>query len=344
MRYGAFLVIVAAIIAAFIYAASDKGQPVSAQDFVNLQQGDEVQQGFRRAHANGFCVSGEFIASGALAEYSNATVFQTGRHPFIGRFSVAGNNPTAPDVKAPVRSLALTLLPDSAAQWRTAMNTPPVLPVGTPEKFYQQLQAIKNNTIAEFFAAHPESAAFLQWRASYQPTHSYATEQYHSINAFYLINNAGQQQAVRWAAVPAATSETLSSDSQHSSQQEPTVTDSLQQELFTRLAQGPVTFDLVFTLATATDNASDATVLWPATNPQLTAGQLVITAASEQKGHQCDALNFDPLVLPAGIQPSEDPILRARAAAYAESHRRRAREVFLESVTGNNSAKGAGDE
>ncbi|GGW61645.1 catalase-related peroxidase [Alishewanella tabrizica] len=338
------MAIIAAIIAAFVYAASDKRQPVSAQDFVNLQQGDVIQQGFRRAHANGFCVSGEFIASGALAEYSSATVFQTGRHPFIGRFSVAGNNPTAPDVKAPVRSLALTLLPDSAAQWRTAMNTPPVLPVGTPEKFYQQLQAIKNNTIAEFFAAHPESAAFLQWRASYQPTQSYATEQYHSINAFYLINNAGQQQAVRWAAVPSAASETLSSDSQHDSQQEPAVTDSLQQELFTRLAQGPVTFDLVFTLATANDNASDATVLWPATNPQRIAGQLVITAANEQKGHQCDALNFDPLVLPAGIQPSEDPILRARAAAYAESHRRRAREVLLESLTGNNSAKGAGDE
>lgn len=325
MRYLALFAMVAGLIAAFIYAASDAGQPVSAQDFVNLQQGEIPQQGFRRAHAKGFCVSGDFVSTGALADYSMATVFQAGRHPFIGRFSIAGNNPTAPDLKAPVRSLALTLLPNTAEQWRTAMNTPPVLAVGTPEKFYQQLLALQNNTIAEFFAAHPESAAFRQWRASYQPTQSYATEQYHSINAFYLVNAAGLQQAVRWAAVPvAATTNELA---------DPELADALQAELFARLDQGPVVFDLVFTLATAADNENDATVLWPATNTQINAGQLQITAAKAQTAGQCDAINFDPLVLPAGILPSGDPILRARAAAYAESHRRRAREVLINRLT-----------
>lgn len=325
MRYLAFFAMVAGLIAAFIYAASDAGQPVSAQDFVNLQQGEIPQQGFRRAHAKGFCVSGDFVSTGALADYSSATVFQAGRHPFIGRFSIAGNNPTAPDLKAPVRSLALTLLPNTAEQWRTAMNTPPVLAVGTPEKFYQQLLALQNNTIAEFFAAHPESVAFRQWRASYQPTQSYATEQYHSINAFYLVNAAGLQQAVRWAAVPVAAATNELAD--------PELADALQEELFARLNQGPVVFDLVFTLATAADNENDATVLWPATNTQINAGQLQITAAKAQTAGQCDAINFDPLVLPAGILPSGDPILRARAAAYAESHRRRAREVLINRLT-----------
>lgn len=38
-------------------------------------------------------------------------------------------------------------------------------------------------------------------------------------------------------------------------------------------------------------------------------------------------VNFDPLVLPDGITPSDDPLLQARSAAYAESFRRRAGEA-----------------
>lgn len=326
MRYLALVAVPVALAAAFYYAASDSRHEVSAQDFVNLQQGSMVQQGFRRAHAKGFCVSGDFISSGSLAEYSSARVFQAGQYPFIGRFSIAGNNPSAPDLKAPVRSLALTLLPETAEQWRTAMNTPPVLAVGTPEKFYQQLLALQNNTIGEFFATHPETAAFREWRANYQPTQSYATEHYHSINAFYLVNNQGAEQAVRWAAVPVAQpgSDTL----------DPEAANALEQELFARLNAGPVVFDLVFSLASATDDPNDATVIWPETNPQIVAGQLHIKQATAQSDGQCNAINFDPLVLPAGIKPSADPILRARGAAYAESHRRRAREVLMNSVAG----------
>jgi catalase len=38
-------------------------------------------------------------------------------------------------------------------------------------------------------------------------------------------------------------------------------------------------------------------------------------------------INFDPLVLPAGIEPSDDPLLSARSAVYAASYRRRAGET-----------------
>ena len=37
----------------------------------------------------------------------------------------------------------------------------------------------------------------------------------------------------------------------------------------------------------------------------------------------CEAMMFDPLVLPEGIEPSDDPVLRVRSAAYAVSHSRR---------------------
>jgi catalase len=37
----------------------------------------------------------------------------------------------------------------------------------------------------------------------------------------------------------------------------------------------------------------------------------------------CRDISFDPLILPTGIEPSADPLLQARADAYAESLRRR---------------------
>jgi catalase len=40
----------------------------------------------------------------------------------------------------------------------------------------------------------------------------------------------------------------------------------------------------------------------------------------------CRDVNFDPLVLPSGIEPSDDPLLSARSAAYSTSFTRRAGE------------------
>lgn len=40
----------------------------------------------------------------------------------------------------------------------------------------------------------------------------------------------------------------------------------------------------------------------------------------------CRDVNFDPVVLPSGIELSDDPLLRARSAAYATSFTRRAGE------------------
>jgi catalase len=38
-------------------------------------------------------------------------------------------------------------------------------------------------------------------------------------------------------------------------------------------------------------------------------------------------INFDPLVLPTGIAPSQDPLLSARSAIYSQSYTRRAGET-----------------
>jgi len=296
-------------------------QAVTARQFVDLQQGDSAFKGYRRAHAKGICIQGAFHSNGNLAEYTFARVFSKGTSEFNGRFSIAGNNPYAPDLKAPVRSLALNFAMSSTQVWRIAMNTPPVMAVTNPTDFYQQLQAIKQGpqAIKSFFKQHPESQDFLNWKSGYTATNSFAEETYHSINAFYLIDQQGQRQAVRWYFKP------VSGDTKHQAFEGD---NALQQELISRLSAAPVRFDWVFILAQPKDDENNPAKRWPAERKHIVAGQVEINQWQEQLKGACHSINFDPLVLPPGIEPTQDPILRARSAAYAESYHRRAKEAL----------------
>lgn len=326
--------VVAALVAAFAWAAGlFSHRQVTAQHFVNLQEGKTPHAGFRRAHAKGICITGDFISNGNLAPFSEAQVFASGSTPFVGRYSIGGGNPLAPDLASPVRSLALSLQQTDGQQWRTAMNTPPVLAVGTPDAFFQQLQALQPDPatgkpdrarLGAFFAQHPESQAFLAWQKGYKPTNSFATEQFHSINAFYLVDSQGKRHAVRWAAVPLADA-TPALDEGNAN--------ALQDELRDRLKQGPVQYALTFTFANPDDMIDNGAIPWEGERKTIVAGTISIKDAEDQSTGSCNNVNFDPLVLPSGLEASNDPILRARGSAYAESFRRRARETFLEAAT-----------
>src|SRR5271155_1881264 len=102
-----------------------------------------VQSGFRRNHAKGMGVSGDFESNGNGVRLSKALVFQKGRVPVIGRFSLGGGQPYAADTPNAVRGLGLQFsLPDGEL-WRPAMVNLPVFPFRTPEAFYEQLLAAK---------------------------------------------------------------------------------------------------------------------------------------------------------------------------------------------------------
>src|SRR5882757_2167031 len=59
--------------------------------------------GFRRNHAKGVDVIGYFDSNGEGAAFSKATVFRQGRVSIMGRFSIPGGQPHAPDASSPVR-------------------------------------------------------------------------------------------------------------------------------------------------------------------------------------------------------------------------------------------------
>src|ERR1700684_1150428 len=62
-----------------------------------FEEVNDVHPGFRRNHAKGVGVSGFFESNGNGVRLSKAAVFQPGRVPVIGRFSLAGGQPSAPD-------------------------------------------------------------------------------------------------------------------------------------------------------------------------------------------------------------------------------------------------------
>lgn len=329
-RWALILAAVAGSAAAFGYVggwlAPGRLSPAKMIDTLQANSGG-AHPGYRRNHAKGICVAGYFESSGALAPYSSSPVFGPGRTPFVGRFAVPGGNPYAPDSSVPIRSFALRFDLANGEQWRTGMNAMPVFPVSTPEAFYEQQMASRPDPatgkpdperMKAFFASHPETTAFLAWVKTAKPSPSYATETYNSINAFYLRDGQGDRRAVRWKVVPDAASPGAAPAAGEK--------DYLDADLGSRLASGPLRWHMVMTFAADGDPVDDAASVWPDGRKEVDAGTVVVTSETPQDSGACRDVNYDPTVLPRGIEVSGDPLLAARSAAYADSYLRRTSE------------------
>ncbi|MGO4259560.1 catalase family peroxidase [Lysobacter sp. TAB13] len=328
-RWALIAFAVSALAAAFGYVAGplDPNRLTPKRVVDTLQNNGGLHPGYRRNHAKGVCVIGRFDSNGQAAAYSKAALFAPGATPVVGRFALPGGNPYAPDGGVPIRSFALRFTQADGQQWRTGMNSMPVFPVATPQAFFEQLQAGAPDPATgkpdpekqkAFFAAHPETAAFRAWAKDRKPSASYATEAYYGLNAFYFVDAGGARHAVRWRVAPdnGAAAAPLSAQDH----------DVLARELDQRLASGPLRWRLLVTLAAAGDPTDDATRVWPADRKEIDAGTVVIERAQSQDAGECRDINYDPLILPDGIAGSDDPLLPARSAAYADSYRRRTSE------------------
>jgi catalase len=80
------------------------------------------------------------------------------------------------------------------------------------------------------------------------------------------------------------------------------------------------------TIGVPGDPTNDATRPWPSSTRSIDAGAITINAVQTEAPGNGRDINFDPLVLPDGIAPSDDPLLSARSAVYARSFTRRAGE------------------
>src|SRR5437899_6271002 len=176
-----------------------------------FEQVNGVHPGFRRNHAKGVGVSGLLESNGNGVRLSKAAVFQPGRVPVLGRFSLGGGQPYAADAPDAVRGLGLQFsLPDGEL-WRTAMINLPVFPFRTPEAFYEQLLASKPDPdtgkpdpakMKAFLAGHPETAQALTIIKSQPVASGFDNSTFHGLNAFRFINATGDSIPVRWVLAP----------------------------------------------------------------------------------------------------------------------------------------------
>jgi catalase len=288
-----------------------------------------LHPGFRRNHAKGVCLEGSFESNGAGARLSTASVFKPGRVPVFGRFALAGGMPMMPDGPAAVRSMALNFaLPDGEV-WRTGMNDIPVFPVKDPQAFYEQLLSSRRDPRTgkpdpaaqkAFVAAHPETAIAMAFIKTHPFSSGFANATYNALNAFLFVDEAGKTTPVRWSMVAVDVFAPEPSNS-------PADKNYLFDELIARVQKAPAQWHLILAVGQPGDPTNDATLPWPADRPQVDAGTLSVDRIVAEADSNCRDINFDPLAVPAGIKPSDDPLLSARSAAYSVSFTRRAGEA-----------------
>jgi catalase len=321
--------IILAIAGCFAYVAGWFSPSLLTQARVidRFEQVDGVYPGFRRNHAKGVCITGTFESNGQGERLSRSALFRSGSVPVIGRFSLGGGHPQMPDGPLAVLAMALSFRLVGGEEWRTAMIDLPIFIVKDVHGFYDQLLASKPDPatgqpdpakMAAFGAAHPEFVRAMQVIKSHPSPSGFADASYNSLNAFRFVNSVGVVRAVRWSMAasepfaPATAEQGTSSDKNY-----------LFDNVIARLTRGPVQWHLIVTIGQPGDVTNDPTMAWPSDRERVDVGTLTINHAESEAPGNCRDLVFDPLILPWGIEPSDDPMLSARSASYAESFRRR---------------------
>jgi catalase len=311
-------------LAALFGASSGAAAQTTPADLVDALNGVFGKHPARASHAKGFCFAGHFEASPEAATITRARLFQAGkRTPVIGRFSIGGGNPKAPDNAKSVRGIAVRLA-DGAERLDWVFISAPHFFAQTPEQFVEFFKVRvpdpatgKPNAeaIAAFSKANPATTRQAAYISGQPVPASFATVPYWSTNAFIATNAAGKQQPVRWRFEPVAGRAGLTDDEAKAKG-----TDFLMAEFTERLKQGPASFDVIAQLARDGDQVTDPTEPWPQDRTEVKMGGLAIDRVT---GQDCDKETFLPTTLPAGLAPTADPILAARSGAYGVSLSRR---------------------
>lgn len=289
-----------------------------------------VTPGERRNHIKGTCAAGEFIGTKEAAKLSASLLFSGKPVPVVARFSLSGGNPKAPDVAKSGRGMALEFeLPKGQLHHITMLNTP-MFGAAHPQTFLDLMQALQPDPatgkpdpekLKAFKASHPDSLAQAQYLATNNPPTSYANSSYWGIHTFKFIDKKGKATLVRWQFVPQDGEKRLTDDELKTAG-----ANFLESALIERTKQGSVRWDMMVSIGQPGDSETDPTVLWPTDRQTIKAGTLSIKSALAQKGAPCEPINYDPLIMAPGIEPTADPVLQFRSPAYAVSFGKRLSE------------------
>jgi len=291
---------------------------------------DGIHSGFRRNHAKGVGVSGFFESNGRGTRLSKAVVFKAGRVPIIGRFSFGGGEPNVADAPDLVRGLGVLFRLPDGEEWRTAMVNLPVFPFKTPQAFFDNLVASQPDPqthkpdpekMHAFLASHPGTVQAMKIIKSHSVSSGFDNSAYYGLSAFWFVDASGISIPVRWSMAPVqpfvpADTEAAQGDKSY-----------LFDALIASIVQHPLQWHLMITVGQPGDVTDDASIPWPDGREQVDVGTLTLDHVESEETSPARDINFDPLVLPAGMAPSDDPLLSARSAVYSQSFTRRAGEM-----------------
>jgi catalase len=308
-------------------AAEAPAKPVTEQlvdTMTKLAKGP--YKGFRANHAKGVMAEGSFQPSPQAAGISRAPHLQGTATPITVRFSNATGVPTIADAdgNAMPKGMAIRFtLPDGGATDIVAISVNG-FPAATPEDFLGLLNAVAESgpgapspsPVQQFLGSHPAAAKFV---ATPKPAPaSFATQPFFGVNAFAFTNAQGETRYGRYRIVPMDGARFLSKE--EAAQQGPNY---LMDELPSRLSREEVQYRLLLQLAQPGDAVDDATAVWPEDREVVELGVLTLKSPVANGREVEKTLMFNPLAVPEGIAPSNDPVLLARPAAYAVSYGRR---------------------
>ena len=284
----------------------------------SLAPPDGPALGHRRNHAKGICFTGTFAANGAGTALSSASLFVSGDYPVVGRFNLGSPDFYVKDATARVRGMGLEIHGPSGSVWRMALIDLPFFPVATPAAFYelQVTSADKDpDAMKRFSGRHPEFLRFLGWAGTAPWTGSYAEERYNSLDTFTFVNSADTETVVRWSLVPVARAVPVPPGDLR--KQGP---DFLESEISERVEKGSVAWRMVVLAANPGDPLIDPSKAWTGEHRTVDVGALTVQRVEPEAAGPCRDINYDPTVLPRGIQTSNDPFPAARSSAYRRSY------------------------
>jgi catalase len=288
---------------------------VEAVDAINAISG--VHPGHRAAHAKGTLMTGTFTPSAAASELTTAAHMHGEPSRVTVRFSNGGGDPGIPDYAREGRGMAVKFYLPDGEKTDIVSLTLPCFFVRTPEDFiaFTKARLEPEKLMPDFLGAHPEALPAIQAALGADPPESYATCAYNAIHSFRWIDAGRGSRWVRYRWEPEAGERTLPGDEAKARGR-----DYLQEEI---LARRETAFRLVVILAEEGDEIDDPTAAWPEDRSQVEVGRLVLTGPDTERERDGDILVFDPTRVIAGIELSDDPILRFRPRAYSASVERR---------------------
>jgi catalase len=284
--------------------------------------------GTRTLHAKGQYFQGTFTPSEQAASMSKAAHLGSDRVPAVARISNGAGDAERPDYADDVRGLAVSFQLPDGSRTDILAQTIPRLAVRSPEAFLEVVQANEAGAMRAlklpwFLIRHPGAlGALAELPPAIRPPSSYAAIEYHALHAFKLVAGDGSERWVRFTWRPGAADIPAISRSEARQRGE----DYLQEDIRKRLESGPVRFTLTCLIAHGGDDPHDGSDKWSSDEVEQL-GTLEITTFLKDGPPGGEPFVFDPMRLTDGIEPSNDPILLYRPAAYSESVERRMAET-----------------